>query len=108
VGKFLECDYGSGNIYRFTTNGVRNTFASGLNHPAGLAFQPMPELKAYATNGRFQIAVLMPSPYHSTILQTSADLVNWISIYTNTPPFVFKDSMATTFPNHFYRVLLGP
>src|SRR5208282_3959225 len=28
----------SGNIYEFTTNGVKSTFASGLDYPHGLAF----------------------------------------------------------------------
>jgi sugar lactone lactonase YvrE len=31
-------DRGSGNIYKFTPDGGRTTFASGLNGPAGLAF----------------------------------------------------------------------
>ena len=34
----------------------------------------------------------MPSPYYSTIIQASTDLVNWVNIYTNTPPFTFTDS----------------
>ena len=31
-------DYGSNTIYKFTPSGSRSTFASGLNGPAGLAF----------------------------------------------------------------------
>jgi sugar lactone lactonase YvrE len=34
----FEADAGSGIIYKFTPAGVRTTFASGLNAPAGLAF----------------------------------------------------------------------
>jgi DNA-binding beta-propeller fold protein YncE len=34
----FESDGGSGNIYEFTPNGTRSTFASGLSVPAGLAF----------------------------------------------------------------------
>ncbi len=34
----FESDGGSGNIYEFTPNGMRSTFASGLVVPAGLAF----------------------------------------------------------------------
>ena len=37
-GDLYESDYGSGNIYEFTPDGTRSTFASGLNSPAGLAF----------------------------------------------------------------------
>jgi hypothetical protein len=50
----------------------------------------------------------MPSPYQSTIIQGSTDMVNWTNIYTNTPPFTFTDSMATTLPCRFYRALLDP
>ena len=34
---------GSGNIYEFTPGGTRSTFASGLNGPLFLAFEPVPE-----------------------------------------------------------------
>jgi hypothetical protein len=39
-GDLFESDTGSGNIYEFTPDGTRSTFASGLNHPGpyGLAF----------------------------------------------------------------------
>ncbi len=33
-----EADWDSGNIYKFTTNGVQSTFVSGLDEPWGLAF----------------------------------------------------------------------
>ena len=50
----------------------------------------------------------MPSPYYSTIIQASNDLVNWVNIYTNTPPFTFTDSMATNFACRYYRAMLAP
>ncbi len=31
-------DFSRGNIYEFTPTGTRNTFASGLSYPQGLAF----------------------------------------------------------------------
>jgi hypothetical protein len=73
-----------------------------------LAFQPVPELAATVTNGVIQVAVTMPSPYYSTIVQVSTDMVNWTGVYTNTPPFTYTDSMGTTLPCRFYRALLGP
>ena len=108
AGDLFEADWGSGNIYEFTPDGTRSTFASGLVHPIALAFQPVPELTAIVTNGVFQLAVSMPSPYYSTIIQASSDLVNWINIYTNTPPFTFTDTMASNFACRYYRALLGP
>jgi hypothetical protein len=97
----------SGNIIEITPDGTQSTFASGIGSE-GLAFQPRPELAAIVTNGGFQVAVSMPSPYRSTIIQVSTDMVNWTSVFTNTPPFTFTDSMATTLPCRFYRALLAP
>jgi sugar lactone lactonase YvrE len=108
TGNLFETDYDiHGNINKFTTGGIRSTFASGLSYPRALAFQPIPELQAFATNGTVQITVSMPSPYYSTIIQASTNLGNWFNIYTNTPPFTFTNSMTTIFPNCFYRALLG-
>jgi len=107
AGDLFEADYSSGNIYEFTTKGVRSTFVFGLPHPAALAFQPIPELQAVVTNETVQITVLMPSPYYSTCVQASTNLMNWINIYTNTPPFTFTDSIVTMFPTRFYRAFPG-
>jgi hypothetical protein len=42
-GDLFESDAGSNNIYEFTPGGTRSTFASGLNGPVYLAFEPVPE-----------------------------------------------------------------
>ena len=42
-GDLYESDAGSNNIYEFTPGGTRSTFASGLNGPNYLAFEPVPE-----------------------------------------------------------------
>ena len=108
AGNLFETDNGSGNIYEFAPDGTRSTFASGLDEPLSLAFEPMPELVATVSNGVIQVAVTMPPPNYSTIVQVSTDMVNWTSVGTNTPPFIFTDSMGTTLPCRFYRALLGP
>ena len=94
------------NIVEFTLGGAK-IFGTAAG-TEGFAFQPMSELQAGRTNGAFQVTVSMPSPYYSTIIQASTDLVNWVNIYTNTPPFTFTNSMATTLPYCFYRAVLGP
>src|SRR5260370_5934832 len=43
-GDLFESDYGSGHLYEFTPGGTRSTFASGLNGPAGLAFNTAVDL----------------------------------------------------------------
>jgi hypothetical protein len=108
AGDLFEADQFSGNIYEFTPDGTQITFASGLDYPEGVSFAPAPELMAVATNRGFQLTVSMPSPYLSSIVQASTNLVNWCNIYTNTPPFTFTDSTSSAYPYRFYRALLGP
>ncbi|HZT23155.1 MAG TPA: protease pro-enzyme activation domain-containing protein [Verrucomicrobiae bacterium] len=55
------------------------------------------------TNGFFQLSVA--SPALPTVIQASTNLVDWVTIYTNTPPFTFTDSNAVNFPIRFYRAL---
>ncbi len=45
------CDPTAGNIYEFTTNGTRSTFASGLYEPLGLAFNSARDLFVANGNG---------------------------------------------------------
>ena len=40
MGNLFEADYHSGNIYKFASDGTRTTFATGLNNPANLLFEP--------------------------------------------------------------------
>jgi hypothetical protein len=112
AGDLFVATYGSQTqdaINEFTPNGVQSTFISlGYVQPRNIAFQPIPELATVVSNGAVQLTVTMPSPYKSTIVQVSADLVNWISIYTNTPPLTFTDPMETTLTSRFYRALLEP
>jgi fibronectin type 3 domain-containing protein len=37
------------------------------------------------------------------VVQASTDLVNWVSVETNTAPFVFVDTAAASFKQRFYR-----
>jgi sugar lactone lactonase YvrE len=107
AGNLYEADYGSSKINKFTPGGGKSTFVYESS-PTFLAFQPVTELQGVATNGTFQLTVTMPSPYYSTIIQASTNLVNWVNIYTNTPPFTFTNSPATMCPHCYYRALLGP
>ena len=59
------------------------------------------------TNGMFTFTISGPvSPAVPTIIQTSTNLVNWVSIYTNTPPFLFTDPGASNYSSRFYRAVL--
>jgi uncharacterized repeat protein (TIGR01451 family) len=63
------------------------------------------------SNGTFQLTVNGQSG-QEYIVQASTNLVNWLPVYTNPPPFVspftFTDSNTTTYPDRFYRVVTGP
>jgi hypothetical protein len=58
----------------------------------------------FLPNGGFQFTV-QGLTGRTNIIQTSTNLINWVSIYTNTPPFVFSDTNAPSFPYRFYRVI---
>lgn len=64
-----------------------------------------------STNGTFQLTVGGQSG-QSYIIQASTNLVNWVSIYTNPPPYIapftFTDANASNYPTRFYRALTGP
>lgn len=95
-------------IIKIKPDGTQSIFASGLTAPKAFAFQPIPQLQAVANGGKLEISVSMPYPYFSTIIQASTNLLNWVNIYTNTPPFTFTNSVATTSRGRFYRAVLGP
>jgi uncharacterized delta-60 repeat protein len=59
-----------------------------------------------STNGTFQLTITGPAT--STIIQASTNLVNWVPVYTNTPPFTYTDSNASSHPYRFYRAVPGP
>jgi len=98
----------SANIIKINPDGTQSIFASELSSPEAFAFQPIPQLQAVANGGTLQITVSMPYPFYSAIIQASTDLVSWVNVCTNTPPFTFTNSMATTSPCCFYRGVLGP
>jgi hypothetical protein len=58
-------DWGSGNIYEFTPGGTQSTFASGLDHPVGLAFDSAGNLFE-ADHGSGNIYEFTPSGTCST------------------------------------------
>jgi hypothetical protein len=62
---------------------------------------------AYATNGQFQFN-LSGTAGSSWIVQASTNLSNWVSLATNTVPFVFLDTNNGNLPQRFYRAKFSP
>jgi hypothetical protein len=56
--------------------------------------------------GGFQLAVSGAAA--STVIQASTNLVNWIPVYTNIPPFTFTNDDTTSYQLRFYRAVVGP
>jgi uncharacterized repeat protein (TIGR01451 family) len=55
---------------------------------------------ASSGGGKFSLTVSSAGP--PTVIQASTNLVNWVNVYTNTPPFTFTDTVASL-PYRFYR-----
>ena len=69
---------------------------------------PPPQVSAISVGGgTFQLTVASPTT-STVIIQASTNLVNWVNIYTNTPPFIFSDSISTNYHDRFYRAKIGP
>ena len=61
---------------------------------------------AYA-NDQYAFVVSGAAGY-KYIVQASTDLVNWVSLQTNTAPFAFVDTNAGQFSQRFYRSIFNP
>jgi uncharacterized repeat protein (TIGR01451 family) len=54
-----------------------------------------------------KVLLTVSSPSYPVIIQASTNLVNWVNISTNTPPFTFTNSVAPPAPPYeFYRAVL--
>ncbi len=90
-------------IMKITPSGGTNVFGRSIISPWGVAFPPLPpNIQAANSGSNLLISVSMPSPYYSTLLQASTNLVNWVNVNTNTPSFIFTNSIATL-PYRSYR-----
>jgi uncharacterized repeat protein (TIGR01451 family) len=68
--------------------------------------QSAPSLSSLGfANGRFYLTASGSSDF-PVIIQSSTNLVNWVNISTNTPPFTFTDTVSSSFPDRFYRALV--
>lgn len=61
-----------------------------------------------ATNGSFYFSVTSAAN-QTNVIQSSTNLINWISIYTNVGPFSFTNAVDPAYPALFFRdVITGP
>jgi hypothetical protein len=111
-GNLFIANQGGSNIVEVTPAGAQSIFASTTNgdSPSALAFKPMLEFQSAIVNNKFVLTVSTPSPYASTIVEATTNLlpVDWVAVYTNTPPFIFTDSASAGLRQRFYRVVQNP
>ena len=47
-------------------------------------------------------------PSYATVVQASTNLLNWVNLFTSTPPFIFTNFGTSNYPVRFYRAVIGP
>jgi len=67
-----------------------------------------PQISSMGMGQNSAFALTIASPQQSTIIQASTNLINWVNVYTGTPPFTFTDPGASNYRTRFYRAVLGP
>jgi hypothetical protein len=77
------------------------TTATAAAMPANL------ETKSPPTSGQFAFAVNGVSGY-KYVVQVSTNMTSWVSVLTNTAPFMFVDTNASQFNQQFYRTFHIP
>ncbi len=65
---------------------------------------PQVSVPAVGSNGMFQLSISGPAV--STVIQASTNLVDWVNISTNTPPFNFVDPGTSNYTSRFYRAVV--
>jgi alpha-tubulin suppressor-like RCC1 family protein len=81
-----------------SSNAVLSVYATAAATLGGYSFS--------GVNGfQFQVAGV---PGFNYAVQESTNLIDWVSLITNTSPFIFVDANATNFPQQFYRTLYVP
>ena len=84
--------------YVFSSDALLSVYATAAATLGGGAFSGDNQFQ-------FQIAGV---PGFNYAVQGSTNLIDWISLITNTAPFVFADTNAAGFPQQFYRAIYEP
>jgi len=58
-----------------------------------------------AGGGQFQLSITGSAL--PTVIEASTNLINWVPVFTNNPPFIFTDLINSPYPDRFYRAVQG-
>ena len=84
-----------------------NNYASVAANVVASLSPPLVSNISVGAGGAFHLTISSPTS-SSVIVQASTNLVNWVNVYTSTPPFTYTDSSSTNYHDRFYRALIGP
>ena len=95
------------------TTAQAGTYYVAVSNNAGSTNSSTASLTVYSTtsatltpaphaNGQFALNI-SGIPNYQYVVQASTNLVNWVSVQTNTAPFTFVDTNASQFRQRFYR-----
>jgi len=82
------------------SSGVESPFSNEAVYNVPAAAASLAALPGSAGQFNFSVSGVFGYQY---VVQTSTDLVNWVSVQTNTAPFTFTDTNAGQLPQCFYR-----
>src|SRR5439155_1203058 len=105
AGELFESDLDSGNIYRFTLEGVRSTVASGLGNPTGVAFAP--NLTTTPPTVQVVASDYLASGYGDGTNADTGEFVFWRNGDTNTELTVYYALSGTASNGVNYEALSG-
>lgn len=105
----IQPDEVSDNIFNYATASADTPDPNQGDNYASLMIAAVnlnpPLFSSVTTDGSGQFHLTVSSPSLLTIIQASTNLVDWVNIYTNTPPFTFTESNTTDYPNRFFRAV---
>ena len=97
---FVATSYDSNGIESDFSNQITVTTPAVTNAPAVIA-SPTPQNVSVSGQFSFDVSGDSNDVY---VVQASTNLITWVPVQTNVPPFTFVDTIAGQFRLRFYRV----
>ncbi len=80
-------------------DGTAEIYVNVLSSPSA----PLLGVGAMGAGGQFHLTV--SNSQFPVVIQASTNLTQWVNVYTNTPPFIFTDTVSPGYRTRFYRAL---